>query len=169
MVGFRKKTPPENQEILELCQLHYPLILRRANYLTRDPSQAEDLAQEALIRIIKSCRKGNPNLHKPWYVINIITNLCIDHFNKTRRMVVDSDLVARNEGNIQADHEDTYFIEEALGLLPKDLRSLAVYAYVDQFSIAEMMNLTGLPERTLMRRLGKVRERLKVHLKVAVS
>lgn len=160
-----KISSSNNIKIEELYNKYYATILKRALYLTRDKYLAEDITQETMVKIIRALNKGNEHLSKPWYVYNIATNVYIDHFNSNKNTTIDSELADRSLEIDEPTQEDLVFMDQILGFLSPELRAMAIYACIDQFTVREIANITGMSERSVLRRLKRIKDRLRMHLK----
>ena len=106
-----------NNNALEvLVSRHKDKIFTSINLLVKDKYLAEDLFQDAFIKIIDTLRKNNYNEEGkflPW-AIRIAHNLCIDHFRKVKRTPVittsdDRDIF--DVINVNADNADKAIIK----------------------------------------------------------
>jgi RNA polymerase sigma-70 factor (ECF subfamily) len=76
-----------------LCQAYAPTVCRFAALISRSPQDAEDLAQEALLRAVRSLRRYDPSRGpvESW-LWRIVANAAIDAASGRQRL---SDLVTR--------------------------------------------------------------------------
>jgi RNA polymerase sigma-70 factor (ECF subfamily) len=151
---------------------HSPLL----GYLYRmtggDRSLAEDLVQEAFLRVLRSIGQyRHPRPFKPW-LYAIATNLARDHYKRAEtRHAADAQLDievirgpdARPEDRLVADQEAQQ-VAAAVMALPAHQRETVVLRYYQLLSLSEIAETLGVPLGTVKSRLHlglrRLRERL---------
>ncbi len=76
-----------SESLEELIKRHKDRIFTSIVLLVKDKNLAEDIFQDAFIRIIDTLRTGNytdEGKFLPW-ALRIAHNLCVDHFRKVKR------------------------------------------------------------------------------------
>src|SRR5210317_455884 len=74
-----------------LALRHLPRLVAQANRLLRDPAEAEDVAQEAMLRLWKVApdwRRGEAKVST--WLYRVVANLCTDRLRKRRGTGLDS-------------------------------------------------------------------------------
>jgi RNA polymerase sigma-70 factor, ECF subfamily len=166
------------REVVPLCDLLY----RHAFRLSHNHADAEDLVQETVMRAYAgfgSFRSGT-NL-KAW-LLRILTNTYINGYRKKRRQPMQysaEDLTdqylteanARSAASELRSAEDHALdllpdndIKAAMQALPGQFREAVYYADVEGFRYREIAALTNVPHGTVMSRLHRGRQQLRMLL-----
>lgn len=139
----------------------YDKLYRYCYFKTRDAALAEDVTQEAFLRLWEREGEQGENLA---FLYTVARNLIIDEF---RRKKPDS-LPEFPEQTQEGPEEQilrTLAVRRALKRLEEGERELLLLRYVNGVPMAALMKLLGQSRFTIYRRLLKVREKLKQILK----
>jgi RNA polymerase sigma-70 factor (ECF subfamily) len=146
------------------------LYLRTARplraYLMRscgDLALADDLLQEAYLRMLRSGFDGEDDDHRKNYLFRIATNLLRDHF---RRKKPETDEVPERDES--AGHDEAIQLRSDVGaamaeLAPRD-RQMLWLAYVEGASHEEVAKALGLRTASIRSMLFRARRRLAAQL-----
>ena len=147
----------------ELYRQHAPDAVRLAYLLTGDRALAEDLTQDAFVRLFGRFRDlRNPDAF-PWYLRRTVVNLARSHFRRKR---VERAYVARGgaDPTVAAGPPDTGAREEmwqALLQLPERQRTAIVLRYYEDLSEAQTADVMQCPVGTVKslvsRGMGRLR------------
>jgi RNA polymerase sigma-70 factor (ECF subfamily) len=147
--------------------------------LTSDPSDAEDLVQDTIVkayRFFSSYEKGTNA--KAW-LFRILKNSYINNYRKKSKQPnqVDYDEVSTFYETIRAERTDTSDLEDkmfrdlidddisqALEELPEDFRTVVLLCDVEGFTYEEIANMLDVPIGTIRSRLHRGRNLLKAQL-----
>ncbi len=145
---------------------HSPLLGFLYRMTGGDRSLAEDMVQEAFLRVLRTIDQyQHPRPFKPW-LYAIATNLIRDYYRRfeTRcqvdlseqklSQIADPDQV---EDDLQA-ADETKAIAAALLSLPAHQREVVVLRYYQELPLAEISTILAIP-------VGKVKSRLSIGLK----
>ena len=164
------------EEIIPHLDAMYNFALR----LTSDPSDAEDLVQDTIVkayRFFSSYEKGTNA--KAW-LFRILKNSYINNYRKQSKQPnqVDYDEVSTFYETIRAERTDTSDLEDkmfrdlidddisqALDELPEDFRTVVLLCDVEGFTYEEIANMLDVPIGTIRSRLHRGRNLLKSQLK----
>jgi RNA polymerase sigma-70 factor, ECF subfamily len=145
---------------------HLGVLRRYALVLTRDPDQAEELVQEALVRAMAAAhtwRPGSPV--RPW-LLSILHNA---HLSRQRRRRVEAaaavELAWTAPRSIDAGQAERVHLGRtmaALMALPEEQREVLVLVALEGLSYRDAAEILGVPVGTLMSRLGRARAALRV-------
>jgi len=127
-------------------------------------SLADDLMQEAYLRLLRSGLKTDDEDHRRAYLFRIATNLVRDHF---RRRTSEDELPRDfpGEPGLQSAVETRSDVAQAMsGLAPRD-RQMLWLAYVEGSSHQEIAEAMGLKTASLKSMLSRARHRMAQRLR----
>lgn len=148
---------------------HYPLLYRAAYRFTRSVHDAEDLVQEVCVRAFPRLDELEALDQPHSWLLRVMRRLFIDQLRRYERTHVesmdahDSAGFASNEPGPAEQTETelwTAHLDRAWQCLDEDQRSLLALHDIEGYTLAELMNMTGLKEGTLKSRLHRARARL---------
>ncbi len=154
-----------------LLRRHYDrvhAVCRRIAGSTRD---ADDAAQEAMIRVVRNLDKFDGRSTFGTWVYRIATNTALDELRRRKRrpqlhMVGDDDDDGpRETADPLADRQvdavaDRIAIDEALGDLPEEFRAPVVMRDVGDLDYAEIASALDIPIGTVKSRIARGRKML---------
>lgn len=128
---------------------HTPRIVAQATRLLRDRAEAEDVAQEAMLRLWKIApdwRQGEAKVST--WLYRIVANLCTDRLRKRRSTGLDSiaepeDDKPSVEATMQADARQQA-LYKALATLPERQRVAVTLRHIDELSNPEIAQAMGI-------------------------
>ncbi len=148
---------------------HQVQAWRVAYRFTGDAAEAEDLAQEAFLKILDAAERYSPTATFRTYFYRILTRLCIDHRRKKRPILADSLPDTADTApcpSAQADRtEREMLIQAVLNSLPPDYRMALVLRYFEGLSGAEMAEVMGRSTKSVERLLARARGAIEPRLK----
>jgi RNA polymerase sigma-70 factor, ECF subfamily len=165
-------------EALPLLDSLYGAALR----MTRNPSDAEDLVQETMLRAYRSFDRFEPGTNLKAWLFRILTNAYINTYRKRQRepQKVSADEVEdfdfyqelkdhspqfiQTPENIVLDSLVDSDILEAIEELPEQFRLAVVLSDIEGFTYAEMAEIMDVPMGTVMSRLHRGRKALQQRL-----
>jgi RNA polymerase sigma-70 factor, ECF subfamily len=165
-------------EALPLLDSLYGAALR----MTRNPADAEDLVQEAMLRAYRAFDRFEPGTNLKAWLCRILTNAYINTYRKKQREprkisqdeIEDFDLYRELKDqdprftatpeNIVLDSLVDSDILAAIEDLPEQFRLAVVLADLEGFSYAEMAEIMDVPMGTVMSRLHRGRKALQKRL-----
>lgn len=147
------------------------LAFRVALGVLRNRAEAEDVAQETMLRAYRNFhRLRNPERFRSW-LVRIAWRMAIDHQRAVRRRMNREQDVAMNYASesasttrsaeeVAASREFERRLGEALDQLPDKLRLVMVMAGIEGYNTREVAELLRLPEATVKSRMRLARARL---------
>ncbi len=136
--------PGQERHLDELYRRHVPEMVRLAFVVTGDAGAAEDLAQDAFIRVAgRFGHLRNPDAFGA-YLRRALINLCKNHFRRrdTERAYLDAQ--GRPDPVHPQDATDTHdAIREALMRLPLRQRAAIALRYFEDLSVEETARAIG--------------------------
>jgi RNA polymerase sigma-70 factor (ECF subfamily) len=152
----------------------YPSVFGTALRLTRSREEAEDLAQEAIVRAYEAYERFDGSNFKAW-MLRIVTNLYINKYRQRQR---GPQLGSLEEDNVvepmAAEAEipdrilfDNVFgaeVEQALANVPEDFRLAVILSDIEGLSYQEIADATNVPIGTVRSRIARGRSLLRKQL-----
>lgn len=141
-----------------------PRLRRYARALTGDRTSADDLVQDTLERAwgkLHLWRRGSDM--RAW-IFSIMHNTFINHVRKKQLVTVSIDDDAL-EVPTRATHDDSLEMRDlasAIAKLPDEYREVVLLIGLEQMSYEEAAQVLAIPMGTVMSRLSRGRERLRV-------
>ena len=143
-----------------------------AYHMTQDADRAGDLAQEALIQILKSLSRFRGEASLSTWVHGLTMRVCLHHLRKERRRQADSweDLApgrAEPETSYGRPHEEVSReqlqrrVQEAIAALPLKFRSVMVLHGLGGMTYEETAQALNLPVNTVKTRVFRAKARLR--------
>lgn len=153
----------------ELLHRYEGKVFRLCCALLRDRSQAEDAAQESLVRVWKGLDRYDGRASLSSWIYAITRNRCLTALEKRRPLDSLDELGEEVEFGVPATGEaDGGRAEQLLGLvqlLPERLRRALVLYYYEERSVSEVALMLGCPEGTVKTTLFRARAALAEMLK----
>ncbi len=152
----------------------FPSVFGTALRLTRSREEAEDLAQEAIVRAYEAFDRFDGSNFKAW-MLRIVTNLYINKYRQRQRgpqlQSFEEEGVhepAAGESEIPDrllfDEKLGAEVEEALGKVPEDFRLAVILSDLEQLSYQEIADATNVPIGTVRSRIARGRSILRKNL-----
>ena len=163
------------EEIIPHLDAMYNFALR----LTSDPSDAEDLVQDTIVKAFRFFSSYEKGTNAKAWLFRILKNSYINNYRKKSKKPsqVDYDEVATFYETIRAERTDTSDladkmfrdlidddISNALDELPEDFRTVVLLCDVEGFTYEEIANMLDVPIGTIRSRLHRGRNLLKSQL-----
>jgi RNA polymerase sigma factor (sigma-70 family) len=156
----------------EIILPHLDAAYNLARWLTRNPDDASDVVQEAMLRAFKYFSGFRGGDSRAW-LLTIVRNTSYSWLGRQRSPVLEfrpeEDLEDQGEDHsdpaqaaLQGDSRRR--IHAALAELPIEFREVLVLHELDGLSYKEISEVAAIPIGTVMSRLSRGRERLKTSL-----
>jgi RNA polymerase sigma-70 factor (ECF subfamily) len=145
-----------------------PRLRRYARALTGNREAADDLTQDTLERAWSKRALWQPGTNLRAWMFAVMHNVFINGVRRSRATVSLEDVSADEPGAAAGVSVETGVVldelRRALSLLPAEQREVLLLVGLEQFSYAESADVLGVPLGTVMSRLSRGRERLRVLL-----
>ena len=141
-----------------------------ARWLTRDPVQAQDVAQEAMLRALRYFHAFRGEEARPW-LLRIVRNTWVDLRAQARRgpAAGGGREPCRPTGPIpsraRSPGDRRRQVAAALAALPEEMREILVLREIEDLPYKQIAAVLDLPIGTVMSRLARARERLAAELR----
>ena len=170
----KQEAPPPDAATAERFRVvvmpHLDAAYGFARYLTRDPVQAQDVAQEAMLRALRYFHAFRGEEARPW-LLRIVRNTWIDlrKRNGAEKLPLEVLETRAAEG---PDPEQSALagdrrrqVAAALAALPAEAREVLVLREIEDLSYKHIASVLDLPVGTVMSRLARAREKMAVDLR----
>lgn len=138
-----------------------PALLGFARSLTRDPTEAEDLVHDVVVRALERQHLYDHQRSYRSWLLTLTHNLFIDGWRRTRaRQRVQPQIEASAAQEIQPNQEHAAILRDTLNAfsaLPQDQRAVLHLVTVEGASYAEAAEILAVPVGTVMSRLNRAR------------
>jgi RNA polymerase sigma-70 factor (ECF subfamily) len=160
----------EAEAFRTLVDRHMPMVLGIARRMLRDDAEAEDVAQEALLRLWRNAaglELGEGGV-RPW-LRRVASNLCIDRVRAQRNTSLGDALPEEVEPPSQmtrlAERELGRRVDVALKALPERQRLALTLFHYEGMSQIEVGEAMGISDEAVESLLARARRALKAALK----
>jgi RNA polymerase sigma-70 factor (ECF subfamily) len=150
------------------------LAYRVALGVLRNPAEAEDVAQEALLRAYRNFHQlRDPGCFRGW-LVRTAWRLALDTLRAAgrrarREIAAMGDRREPEAEDVAASREFERHVADALDALPEKLRLVMVLAAIEGYDTREMAALLTIPEGTVKTRLFRARKQMAESLRCVVK
>ena len=172
---WRVKLYDDHQEFDRLVKRWEEPIRRLCTRMIGDPHRAEDLKQDAFLRVFEKRKSYEPKGRFSTFLWRIALNLCYDELRrlKRRREVLSVNDTESGEGSTPeptsewagpdvctADLEEGELVRQAIMQLPDIYRSVIVLRHYEDLKLARIAEILEIPEGTVNSRMAEALVRL---------
>ena len=167
------KQPEFSQAALD----HLDALYSYALSLTRERAQAEDLVQETYLRAVRAFAQLLPDSNLKGWLFAILRNIWLNQVRHNRSGPQFVELDAEGEGRVEglpSIADDPYLalvhkfereqVRAAIERLPGHYREVIILRDLEGFSYRQIASILQCPAGTVMSRLGRAREQLRLIL-----
>jgi len=158
-----------------LVRGHFSYAYALALRLVCNEEEAEEVAQEAFVRVWKSLNRFDPNTRFTTWLYRIVTNLSLDTIRSRKRRPMAASLPLEdslteapggmeNPESFTGSRDMVRLIERLAGELPETQRMVFTLRDIQDLSIEEVCECTGLSSGSVRSNLHYARKRLREHL-----
>jgi RNA polymerase sigma-70 factor, ECF subfamily len=153
-----------------LVDRHLPTVLAIGRRMLKDDAEAEDVAQEALLRLWRNAAalELGPGGVRPW-LRRVASNLCIDRVRARRNTTVTDQVPEEAEpaGQVRTlvERELSARVDGALKALPERQRLAITLFHYEGMSQIEVGEVLGISDEAVESLLARARRSLKAALK----
>lgn len=160
----------DEQAFRGLVDRHLPTVLAIGRRMLRDDAEAEDVAQDTLLRLWRNAAglELGPSGIRPW-LRRVVSNLCIDRVRARRNTTVTDAVPEEIEpaGQVRhlAERELSSRVDGALKALPERQRLALTLFHYEGMSQIEVGEVLGITDEAVESLLARARRTLKASLK----
>jgi RNA polymerase sigma-70 factor (ECF subfamily) len=154
-----------------LVDAEAPRLMRFArSILVASPAEAEEVVQEALMRLWQQADSWQPHGRVSTWLHQVVYRLCIDSIRRRRPSVDIGTLESELEDDAPladerlAREDDARRVQSAIGRLPDRQRTALVLCHYQDLGQAEAAAIMGIGESAYESLLARARRRLRVWL-----
>lgn len=156
----------------DLVHIYRSPLIRFAAHLLKDPTEAEDVANEALMRLWQYADTWKPDGIVSGWLRRSVYNQCIDRLRKSGRMVADIDgkMALQTETPTPSPEAEAFGSEigsaigNALAKLPERQRAAVTLSTIDGLSGQEIADILGVSAEAVESLLARGRRALRQYL-----
>ena len=154
---------------MALFIVHLDAAYNLARWLMHDETEAEDMVQEAYVRVASHFAGFRGGDGRAW-LLTIVRNSCYDHLRQkgASSQSTDFDEAVHSAGQQTPNPETTLLLAErtevvtkSLAELPAEYREILVLRELEQLSYREIATIAEIPLGTVMSRLSRARQQLR--------
>jgi RNA polymerase sigma-70 factor (ECF subfamily) len=140
-----------------------------ARWLTRDVNDAEDVVQEAFVRVLKYAETLRDGDARPWF-LTVVRHTFYDWCKRNRppevvkddgtaiEMAIDDTTLNPEQAAMRKG--ETQLLADALAALPLIFREVLILRELEELSYKEIARIADIPVGTVMSRLARARAML---------
>ena len=136
----------------DLLARHWPGCYRLALALVRDPSGAEDVAQEAFVRLVNLARAGRTVESVKGWLMTAVVNACRNHL-RARRRRTRHELSSVHVRGMAGPEDPSAVVGEYVESLPEEVRLPLVLHYGLGYTHQEVALALGCPQGSISARI----------------
>jgi RNA polymerase sigma-70 factor (ECF subfamily) len=149
----------------ELVRRHQRSVWRAALRFTGDPAEAEDLAQDAFLKVLAAAPRYRPAGAFRGYLLTTVARTCLDWVRKRKPAVLEAvpeieDPAPKPDQSREVNERDRS-IRRALAGLPERQRMAVILRYYEALGYAEIAQILEVTPKAVERLLWRARETLR--------
>jgi RNA polymerase sigma-70 factor, ECF subfamily len=159
---------------IELCAPFEGMVYRHCLQMLKNPADAQDAAQEAMLRAFRSFSSFQERSELGTWLYRIAHNICLDSLKRAQKRYESASLDAMRDAGFDPSSgsptpEDAYLrssdqemLREAVSTLPDREQALLLLRYGDGMSYLEIARVMRLPLGTVKSALNRAKEALRM-------
>jgi RNA polymerase sigma-70 factor (ECF subfamily) len=153
----------------QIVQRFQPVVWRIAARFVGSTSEAQDIAQNAFMKLYQSAPRYRPSALLRTYLFRIVNTICIDHIRKKHPVPME-DLPEDHGSSSPAPDsavikERGRILRQAVACLPVRQRSAVVLRYDAELSVRDIAEILKTTEKSVEHLLAHARSSLLIRLR----
>lgn len=152
----------------EIVLRYQSLAWKTAHRFLNDSMEAEDVAQETFLKILKSAHRYRPAAAFRTYFYRVLTHLCIDCTRKKQLTGTDihPDMEDPSLGPAESliEKERRVQVRAALDVLPDKQKAAIILRHYEGLNYAEIAEVLGVTSKAVERLISRARASLQARL-----
>ncbi len=154
----------------DLYVRYWTNLVSYVNSMLRDPHQAEEIAQETMLRAWRHADSLTADRGSPWsWLRRVAHNIMIDRIRRRQARPTEVDeTAAEANASLVADHSDdvvnSLYVANAVARLQPAHRAVLLLVYYDHRTCAEAAAVLGVPVGTVKSRLHSALRQIRIVL-----
>ncbi|MCI7350706.1 MAG: RNA polymerase sigma factor [Ruminococcus sp.] len=153
----------QNADFEKIVEIYGDMVYRIALTHILNKSSAEDIFQEAFLRLVKNIGRINDEEHLKFWLIRTTINLSKNANSRQRITAADTDDTAETGDDFS--QSDLRII---IGGLPQKFREVIILCCLEGYTADEAAKILGKPSGTIKSRLYKARQLLKKEMECRI-
>ncbi len=163
----------DHQAFRILVEFYQAFAYALAHRFLNDKDDAQDIVQDAFIRVWKNLGRYNPEFKFKTWLSKIVTNLCLDYMKSRERKnahgktKVDENLTAADDTHLERELEATELkaiVAQLAGKLTDKQRAVFVLRDLELLQTEEVCKILGISPANMKSNLYYARVKIKVGL-----
>ena len=150
-----------DKDIEDIYRRHVDTLYRVAYSFMKNGADAEDMVQEAFVRLLRSGMTFDSPQHEKAWLIVTVSNLCKSALRSPWRRREDIDSLTEPPAAEDPAPDETL---QAVLALPDDYKLPVYLYYYEGYPTAEIAQMLGTATATIRSRLNRARHKLKLTL-----
>lgn len=148
-----------------IVRQYSPAVYRFCLRMLRNEEDARDVAQEAMLKVMRSLDRVDTEKRFSTWVFGIARNAAIDAYRRRRHIAAEAPIEPVDPSpsplELSTRQERAHRLQEALDSLPPMYREVLVMYHFEHMKYKEIADILELPIGTVMNRIFRARERLR--------
>ena len=141
---------------------YHKLLFSIAYSYIRSNYYAEDIVQDAFIKLYRARKRFENEEHIKNWLIRVTINECLDTLkNKTNELLIDNEYINNLSDTSDADKGKNEDIYSCICSLKDEYKTIIILYYYDNYSLKEIANILKISESNASSRLVRARGKLK--------
>jgi len=166
---MRRTGAGDQNAFKELVLRHQDTAWRLASRFLSDPADAQDIAQEAFVRIFEAAPRYRPTASFTTYLYRVVLRLCMDSARKMRPVgrenIEDSACPTSDVAQRLEERRRDEAVRAAIQRLPRRQRSAIILKEYCELAYAQIAEILSTSPKSVERLLARARKTLQKDLK----
>jgi len=148
-------------------ETYHSMVYRFAYGCTGNRFDADDITQDAFIRLYQYKKLFSSEEHKKAFLLRVSANLCKDMRKSAwfrKRIDLNDNIPAGENSECDMSKEDENTLQEYILELKPKYRAVIFLHYYEEYTTAEIAKTLKIPESTVTTRLSRARSQLKTQI-----